>query len=111
MTFDDGTLTVYRTENTAQPGKKPVQRLKVKGRHYFNYGELGYNRIYRAKQAGQQVEAVVNIPGWEDIQMTDVCVMENGDQFRILTRQPTLDDNGLRITRLSLERIDEKYAV
>lgn len=54
---------------------------------------------------------MVNIPGWEDIQMTDVCVMENGDQFRILTRQPTLDDNGLRITRLSLERIDEKYAV
>ena len=41
MTFDDGILTVYRTENTAQPGKKPVQRLKVKGRHYFNYGELG----------------------------------------------------------------------
>ena len=111
MTFDDGILTVYRTENTAQPGKKPVQRLKVKGRHYFNYGELGYNRIYRAKQAGQQVEAVVNIPGWEDIQMTDVCVMENGDQFRILTRQPTLDENGLRITRLSLERIGEKYAV
>jgi len=58
MTFDDGILTVYRTENTAKPGKKPVPKLKVKGKHYFNYGELGYNRIYRAKQAGQQVEAV-----------------------------------------------------
>lgn len=63
MTFDDGTLSVYRTENTAKPGKKPVTKLKAKGRHYFNYGDLGYNRIYRAKQAGQQVEAVVNIPG------------------------------------------------
>ena len=46
MTFDDGTLTVYRTENTAKPGKKPVTKLKAKGRHYFNYGDLGYNRIY-----------------------------------------------------------------
>lgn len=41
MTFDDGILTVYRTENTAKPGKKPVPKLKVKGKHYFNYGELG----------------------------------------------------------------------
>lgn len=111
MTFDDGILMIYRTENIAKPGEKPKKGLKQKEPYYFGYGELGYNRIYRAKQAKEQVEAVVNVPGWGDIRAMDVCVIENGEQFRILTRQPTTDENGIRITKLSLERLDERYDV
>ena len=111
MTFDDGILTIYKVENTAQPGQMPVEGLTEKDRYYYGFDTLGINRYYTALQAQQQIEAVVNVPGWGDIAATDICALDNGDQFRIVMRQPTLDDNGLRITKLSLERINEKYAI
>lgn len=111
MTFDDGILTIYKVENTAHPGQMPVEGLTEKDRYYYGFDTLGINRFYTALQAQQQIEAVVNVPGWGDIAATDVCALDNGDQFRIAMRQPTLDDNGLRITKLSLERINEKYAI
>lgn len=111
MTFDDGILTIYKVENTAQPGQMPVEGLTEKDRYYYGFDTLGINRFYTALQAQQQIEAVVNVPGWGDIAATDICTLDNGDQFRIVMRQPTLDDNGLRITKLSLERINEKYAI
>lgn len=111
MTFDDGILTIYAVANTAQPGQMPVEGLEEKEKYYYGFDTLGINRYYTALQAQQQIEAVVNIPGWGDIAATDVCALDNDDQFRIVMRQPTLDDNGLRITKLSLERINEKYAI
>lgn len=110
MTFDDGILTICSVENDAKPGNMPVQMLVIKERFYFGYETLGINRYYTALQAQQQIEAVVNIPGWPEILATDICVLENGDQFRIVMRQPILNDDGLRITRLSLERVEVKYA-
>lgn len=111
MTFDDGILTIYTVTNTAQPGQMPVEGLEEKEKYYYGFDTLGINRYYTALQAQQQIEAVVNVPGWGDIAATDICALDNGDQFRIVMRQATLDDNGLRITKLSLERIDEKYAI
>lgn len=111
MTFDDGILTIYAVTNTAQPGQMPVEGLEEKEKYYYGFDTLGINRYYTALQAQQQIEAVVNVPGWGDVAATDVCALDNGDQFRIVMRQPALDDNGLRITKLSLERINEKYAI
>lgn len=111
MTFDDGILTIYKTVNTALPGEKPEVRLQEKEQFYFGYDALGINRYYTALQAQQQIEAVVNIPGWNDIQTEDVCSLESGTQYRIVMVQPTKDENGLRITKLSLERIGKNYAI
>ena len=65
MTFDDGILTIYKIENTAQPGQMPVEGLTEKDRYYYGFDTLGINRFYTALQAQQQIEAVVNVPGWE----------------------------------------------
>lgn len=111
MTFDDGILTIYKTENIAEPGAKPVIGLVQKDQYYFSFGDIGITRYYTAMQAKQQIEQVVNIPGWGDVSTLDICVLEDGRQYRIVMRQPTHDDDGLRITRLSLERMDESYAV
>lgn len=111
MTFDDGILTIYKTENIGEPGMKPVVGLVEKDRYYFGFDTLGINRYFTALQAKQQIECVVNIPGWDDIRATDICELEDGSQFRIVMRQPTIDEDGLRITKLSLERLGDKYAV
>ena len=85
--------------------------LKEKEKYYYGFGELGFNRVYTAMQDKQQIEAVVNVPGWNDIRIHDVCALDDGEQFRISLVQPSKDEDGLRIMRLSLERIDEKYVI
>lgn len=111
MTFDDGILTIYKTGNIAKPGQMPVTGLIKKDQYYFGYDDIGITRYYTALQAKQQVSAVVNVPGWGDIAVTDVCALEDGTQFRIIMRQPTLDEDNLRITKLTLERLEDEYAI
>lgn len=120
MTFDDGIVGVYELTKVRVPGKMPVDGLQEKERFYFGYETLGINRYYTALQANQQIESVLNVPGWNPIKANtniaiiadaDGSITEDCDQFRIVMVQPTTDEDGLRITRLSLERIGDKYAV
>ena len=111
VTFDDGILKIYETTNEAEPGNKPVVGLKYKDRYYFGYAELGITRIYTAMQGKERVDAVVNVPGWNDIKATDICELEGGEQYKIGPVQPTYDEDGLKIMKLSLERLEKKYAV
>ncbi len=113
MTFDDGILTVYNVTNTAQAGDRPVMGLEEKAKYYFGYDRIGVTRLYLAKQAAQEVSAVVNIPGWNDVKNTDVVVVsETPDlQYQVGFVQPEFDENGLRIMKLTLGRIGQKYEV
>lgn len=112
MTFDDGIMRVYEITNIAEPGNKPVEGLVFREAFFFGYTDLGINRYYTAKMAHEQIEAVVYIPGWHPIKANEyVAVMEDDAQFVIRMVQPTTDDDGLRVTRLSLERIGDKYAI
>ncbi|HCD43855.1 MAG TPA: hypothetical protein DEQ64_09005 [Lachnoclostridium sp.] len=111
MTFDDGILTIYSVENMAKSGKKPVYGLVEKSKHYFGYQTLGVTRYYEAKKADSIIESVVRIPDWNNILATDICILENDVQYRLSMVQPTMDENNLRITILSLERNGEQYAI
>lgn len=111
MTFDDGILTIYEVTNSAQPGAKPAPALAEKSKHYFAYETLGVTRYYAALQADQQIAAVVDIPGWYDVKTTDICILEDGGQYIISMVQPTTDEDGLRIMKLSLERVSQTYEV
>lgn len=109
MTYDDGILTICQTANIGEKGMKPVIGLVEKEKFYFGYDTLGFRRYYTALQAHQTIESVVNIPGWNDISALDICVMEDGRQYKLAMIQPTTDENGLKITKLSLERLGENY--
>lgn len=120
MTFDDGIVGVYELTQVKVPGKMPTEGLQLSERFYFSYETLGINRYYTALQAGQQIEAVISVPGWNEIKANrHIAIIANDDgnitsestQYRIQMAQPTTDDQGLRITRLSLERIGDNYVV
>lgn len=120
MTFDDGIVGVYELTQVKVPGKMPTEGLSLKERFYFGYETLGINRYYTALQANQQIEAVISVPGWNTIKANrHIAVIADADggidatcdQYRIVMVQPTTDEDGLRITRLSLERIGDNYAV
>ena len=113
MTFDDGILTVYNVTNTAQAGDRPVMGLEEKAKYYFGYDRIGVTRLYLAKQAAQEVSAGVNIPGWNDVKNTDVVLIPEPQplHYQVADVQPELDENGLRIMKLTLERTGQKYEV
>lgn len=111
MTFDDGLLTVYEKVNIAEKGNKPTYSLKFKMALYFGFDVLGYNRYYTALQANNRIEAVVNVPMWENIDSLDIIVLEDGKQYTLSMVQRLIDENGLKYTKLSLERLGENYAV
>lgn len=111
MTFDDGIVAVYKTENVAEKGKKPDIMLKKKSRYYFCFETVGISRYYTALNAGQKVDAVISIPGWEDVTGEDVCILEDGRQYKVLMVQNSTDENGLKIDRLTLERKNETYGI
>lgn len=111
MTYDDGILTVYIVTNGAAPGDKPAYALTEKAKHYFCYDTLGITRYYTALQADQHIAAVVCVPDWPDIKVTDIVVLEDGTQFTVQMVQPGKDKNGLRMTQLSLERVKQDYAL
>lgn len=106
MTFDDGILTIYHVANEAAPGCKPVENLEEKAKYYFRYFSLGITRYYKALKADQQIACVVCVPGWNDIRVTDICELEDSSRYRIRMVQTELDEDGLRIMKLTLERVD-----
>lgn len=111
MTFDSGIASVYKATNTAENGKKPKKGLVLIGQYYFGFQTLGVNRYYTALQAHQQLEAVIAVPGWEPVPVEAVVILESGLQYTVRMAQHALDENGLQITRLSLERNGESYDV
>lgn len=120
MTFDDGIVGVYELTEEKIPGKKPVEGLALNERSFFSYDTLGINRYYTALQAKQEIVAVIDIPGWHEIAANrhiaiiadvDGNITEDCQQYRIVMVQPMTEDYGLRITKLSLERIGDNYVV
>ncbi|MBR3280166.1 MAG: head-tail adaptor protein [Lachnospiraceae bacterium] len=112
MTFDDGIVKIYELETAHDPGKMPVEGLGSFESFFFGYDTLGITRYYTALQANQMIESVINIPGFNQIDASNhIAVMEDESQFRIVMVQQTQDEFGLRITKLSLERLGDYYAV
>lgn len=111
MTFDDGILTVYRPQNTAGPGDKPQPGLTFRGRYYYSISSLGVTRYYAAMQAGQDVAAVVAVPGWSDIMTNDIVVLDDGQKYGAEMVQPETDEFGLRITRITLGVLSVDYQI
>lgn len=107
MTFDDGMIGIYMIKNSAAAGEMPKEEPMLKDEYYFGYDALGYNRYYTALQAQQKIESVIRVPDWGYIKSTDICIMEDGKKYKIKMIQQMRDEDGLKYTKLSLERIGE----
>lgn len=109
-TFDDGILTIYSVGNAARAGEKPRSVLRLKSQHYFSFMTVGAIRYYEAKQAMNDISDMVRI--WEDRDITtlDICVLEDGNQYKCAQVQHVVED-GLRQTQISLERLNEEYEI
>ncbi len=111
MLLDSGILRVCTLEDMADPGGMPLERLVEKSRHWYGERTVGYGRYFAAGQANERVDMLVRVWADRNISTLDYCVMEDGTQYRILQVQQVTDEDGLRVTDLSLERMGENYDV
>lgn len=111
MTFDDGILVICKTSNIAPAGEKPVIGLIPMSRHYYGDESIGVTRHYAAKQAQTMISSLVHV--WQDktIQADDICIMPDNKQYKCEFVQHVLNEDGLPITRITLERLGEEYVL
>lgn len=117
--MDDGIIKICDLTNLAPDGDMPSNQLTVLDSMYFESRTVGYNRQYAAKGVNEQVDMLVRV--WRNntvhIGMFAVLtnyegqVNESGDQYRIDNVQHLLDDDGLKVTDLTLSRMDELYEI
>lgn len=113
-TFDDGIVEIKSEESIQEPGNMPKQELVTKSRHFFGERTVGYGRQYAAKGVNEQVDRLIRV--WEDrsirIGMQAVITELNvTEQYRIDNVQHLLNDDGLKVTDLTLRRLEDLYEV
>lgn len=82
--FHDGLVMIYRAEDQAAPGDKPVERLVWKAALRFQRRTVGVRRHYAALSAGARVDLLLRVPYRPEVSALDVAV-------------PTLDEKQYRI--------------
>lgn len=110
MTFDDGFVEIYRLENIATPGDMPAERLVKYTDCFFGERVVGYGRQYAAKGVDEQIDMLIRV--WQDrrIRTGMIAVIEE-EQFRIDNVQHMLDEDGLKVSDLTLARLEDFYDI
>ena len=107
--FHDGLVTVYRVENQAAPGDKPVERLVRKGVLRYQRRTVGIQRHYAAMNAGARVDLLLRVPYRPEVSAQDVAVPTlDGKQYRITLVQVP-EDMTPPVMDLTLERLERDY--
>lgn len=122
---DAGIVTICQLVNTAEAGDMPKDMLQPLTDDddnvltwQFEERIIGFGRQYQAKGVTERVDMLIRI--WRCpvrigmyAVLTDYDGQENedGDQYRIDNVQNTYDDNGLKVTDLTLYRMDELYEI
>ena len=116
---DAGIVNICDLINEAADGEMPKEKLQKLRAHMYEERIIGYGRQYAAKGVNERVDMQIRI--WRDAQVHigqyallsdyEGQVNEGGDQYRIDNVQQVLDSNGLKVTDLSLFRMDELYEV
>lgn len=123
--MDDGIVTICRLVNQADTGDMPKDVLKPlmdeQGNvmtWQFEERTVGYRRQYEAKSVMERVDMLIRI--WRaPVRIGMYAVLtdyegqeaEAGDQYRIDNVQQLTDSDGLKVTDLTLYRMDELYEI
>lgn len=122
--MNGGLVVLCNLKNLAEPGDMPKEVLVPLTEDdeplewSFEDRVIGYNRQYAAKGVSERVDMLIRI--WRAparigmyAVLTDYEGQKNpeGDQYRIDNVQHTLDSDGLKVTDLTLYRLEDLYDI
>ena len=105
---DAGILTLYSLQNTADEGDMPAEKLVPIGTAYYAERTVGYNRIYAARGANEEVDTVVRCYNTDIPYSAKYVILEDGQQYQITVKQKIVDEDA---TDLTLVRMEDYYDV
>lgn len=110
IAFDDGIITIYELQNTAQAGAMPAPKLVQKSQSYYQERTISYNRQYLAMGINEQIDMLCRI--WQDraVKIGYYAIVDN-EQYRITNVAHMLDNSNLRVTEITLQRLEHNYDV
>lgn len=109
MLLDSGILKLYKLVNTASNGNMPNEQLVYVDSAYYGERTVGYNRQYAAKAVNESVDKLIRIWRNESISAGMYVLLEDENQYQIDMVQHLLDDDGLKVTDLTLSRLERNY--
>lgn len=105
MLHDAGMAVIYQVggDETSPPPASPSLTEKV--RQPFAELTVGVTRFYSAAAAGKTVSHLIELWRDDSIGVRDICRI--GKRFYLIQQvTPTVDEDGLLVTRLTLEETD-----
>lgn len=105
---DEGKLTLYDLVNTSAEGDAPVEKLVAVGEEFYAEKTIGYNRIYAARGANEQIDKVVRCYNLDLPHAAKYAILEDGEQYQITVKQMIVDEGS---TDLTLVRVEDYYDV
>ena len=105
---DMGVLTLYDLVTTSTSGDMPIEKLSEIGKAYYAEKTVGYNRIYAARGANQEIDTVVRCYNTDVPYSAKYVVLEDGNQYQISVKQKIVDEDA---TDLTLVRLEDYYDV
>lgn len=106
MKHDDGIVRIYELTRQRSDGLMPRMTKVLHSEHFFRYRTVSFRRYFEASGVNMQVDNVIRI--WEDRTIqTNMVRLIDGEYYRIIQVQHMFDDDNLRVTDLSLERISD----
>ena len=114
QTFNDGIVRIYKIENTASPGNKPVESPVLKKTLRYHERTVGVTRYYQALKDDVKVDLVLRCPKVRGISERKkdilVAVPEDGLQYKVGQVQYP-EDITPPVMDLSLERLGTDYDI
>ena len=105
---DMGLLTLYDLVTTSTSGDMPVEKLSSLGTAFYAEKTVGYNRIYAARGANEEIDMVVRCYNTDVPSSAKYVVLEDGNQYQISVKQKIVDED---CTDLTLVRLEDYYDV
>jgi len=105
---DEGKLKLYDLISTSAAGDAPVEKLEALCEEFYAEKTVGYNRIYAARGANEQVDKVVRCFNTDLPHAAKYAVLEDGEQYQITVKQMIVDEG---CTDLTLVRVEDYYDV
>ena len=111
MLHDAGILTICRLVDNTEGGNMAKEKLVEESRYYYGELTIGYGRQYAAMGVNEQVDLLVEI--WQDraIRIGMYAVADDGTQYRIDLVQHKQNEDGLKVTWLTLRRLEALYDI
>ena len=110
MLLDSGELTLCTARDVSKPGAMPVYLLIPRNVHFYGERTIGYGRQYAAMGVNEQVDLLVRI--WQDRSARiGMYAVIDDEQYRIDNVQHLTDEEGLKVTDLTLRRLDDLYDI